>query len=93
MLQNKETGQNKKKKSIFTPPASMLINIPFIELCGNRQATIEGSKGILEYTEEVIRINTGNMVISFCGRNLNIKCLNASALVVEGYFTSIEFLS
>lgn len=88
-----ENENNKKKKRLFDAPPNMLLNIPYIELCGNRQATIEGSKGILEYTQEAIRINTGGMVISFCGRGMNIKCLNVNALVVEGYFTSVEFLS
>ena len=63
------------------------------QFCGNREVTIDGSKGVLEYDENLIRINMGKMVACFFGRNLNIKCFNLESLVIEGYITSIEFLA
>ena len=60
---------------------------------GTGEVTIDGSKGVLEYDENLIRINMGKMVACFFGRNLNIKCFNLESLVIEGYITSIEFLA
>ena len=37
-------------------PVSVL---PRMEFCGNREVTIDGSKGVLEYDENLIRINMG----------------------------------
>lgn len=72
-------------------PPQFLTGIPQLELLGNRQITIEGSRGILKYSDEVIRINAGSMVISFCGRNLNVKCIAPDCTMVEGFVTKIEF--
>lgn len=78
---------------LLSVPQKIMPNMPFIELRGNREALIEGCKGILEYDTQVIRVNTGSMVVSFCGRGLNIKCLTVSSLIVEGYITSVEFVN
>lgn len=65
---------------------------PLIEMCGNRQVTVEGSAGILLYEAENIKINTNRMVISFCGRGLRVRCISGSCVEVEGYISKIEFL-
>ena len=62
-----------------------------IELSGNREAVLEGSRGVLEYSGETIRVNTAGMMISFFGRDLDLKCISESALVIGGFFTRIEF--
>ncbi len=72
-------------------PAHFLGNQPQIEMIGNRRITVEGTKGILKYTAELIRLNTGGMVISFFGRNLNVRCISPDCTVVEGFVTKIEF--
>ena len=74
-------------------PAGAVSVLPRREFCVNREVTIDGSKGVLEYDENLIRINMGKMVACFFGRNLNIKCFNLESLVIEGYITSIEFLA
>ena len=73
-------------------PAAVLANVTHMELSGNTQATVEGCGGILEYSDEVVRVKTGKMVTKFTGRNLKIRCLSCDALVVEGFVTAIEFL-
>ncbi len=63
------------------------------EMTSNREVTVEGCRGILQYDENIIRLNTGKMVTSFCGRGLAIKCLTPDSLIVEGFITSIEFIT
>ncbi|MCH5300203.1 MAG: YabP/YqfC family sporulation protein [Ruminococcus sp.] len=72
-------------------PPQFLSGLSHLELLGNRQITIEGSRGILKYSDDVIRINAGSMVISFSGRNLNVKCIAPDCTMVEGFVTKIEF--
>ncbi|HHZ06686.1 MAG TPA: sporulation protein [Clostridiales bacterium] len=86
----KNDGSQGKRQSFFSP-ASLAI-LPFLEMKSNREVTVEGCKGILEYDKEIIRINTGGMVISFKGRGLNIKCLTISSVVIEGFITAVEFV-
>lgn len=66
---------------------------PLIEIAGNRSITIEGSTGILLYESENIKVNTRKMIVSFCGRGLTVKCISSSCVEIEGFITSVEFLT
>ena len=70
-------------------PAS--VSEPCIEFSGNREVLIEGSRGVLEYTPEVVRINMPGMILTIRGRELDLRCISASALIVEGFMTGVEF--
>ena len=62
-----------------------------IEITGNTSAVIEGSQGVLEYSDKLIRIGLSGFSVAFIGRKLNLKCISATSLVVDGFFTNIEF--
>ena len=72
-------------------PVDVVEGLPEIELLGNKEAVIEHCQGVLEYNDKVIRLNTGKLNLKFTGRNLQLKSMTDSSVVVEGYFTSIEF--
>lgn len=63
-----------------------------MEINGNTEAVVEGCGGVLEYSEESVRIRSGKMIVRFVGRGLTIKCLTADALVINGFLTGIEYL-
>ena len=63
----------------------------FIELKSNREAMIEGSKGVLEYKENIIRIALKEFIVSFSGRNLKLKCISPTSLTIEGVMLGVEF--
>lgn len=64
---------------------------PTIELSSNKQATIEGSKGIIEYTDELIRINLADMEACFYGSNLTIGSLSQDSLEIKGNIERLEY--
>lgn len=70
----------------------MAANLPFFEITGNKEITIEGSTGVLKYENDNIKINTKTMVVSVSGRNLKLKYLSSSALIIGGTILSIEFI-
>lgn len=78
---------------ILDIPASALGGIPQLQLSGNREAVVEGCQGILEYDENIIKLNTGKMSITFVGRGLQVKVLTHDSAVVAGFITGIEFLT
>lgn len=91
-VNNKDKKGKRPLNSIKSKiPPHFLAGLPNLELLGNRQITIEGSRGILKYSDDVIRINAGSMVISFFGRSLNVKCIAPDCTMVEGFVTKIEF--
>ena len=74
-------------------PSAALTDTTHFEMNGNREVIVDGCKGILEYDENVIRINTGRMITEFTGRNLSIKSMTEDALIVKGFITSIKFVT
>ncbi len=93
---------NKRKRNYFKEKAKALMGIKqsalysmlnpvHFEINGNKEAIIEGCKCILQYDENVVRISVKGMAVSFCGRNLTIKCLTSDSLIVQGFITSMEF--
>jgi len=72
-------------------PANAMVNVPQIEMAGNREALVDGCQGVLEYDENIIRLIAGSMTIKFVGRGLQIKVLTHSSAVVAGFITSVEF--
>ena len=64
---------------------------PLIEMTGNRQALIEGSAGVLLYESERIKLSTGRMIITFCGRGLRLHCISGSCVEIYGFISNIEF--
>lgn len=83
---------NKVINAMQLPPGALFGTAHF-EINGNREVIVDGCKGVLEYDETKVRINTGKMVTSFLGRRLTIKCLTSDSLIVEGFITSIEFIT
>ena len=73
-------------------PATLSSGLPVVEIKGNREITVEGSTGVLKYEQENIKINTKMMVISVNGRNLKLKYLSSSSLIIEGTFLSLEYI-
>ena len=62
-----------------------------IEICDNTRAVVEGCKGVVEYSDTVIRISFGAYSVAFVGRGLNLKCLSSTSLITEGFFLNVEF--
>lgn len=86
----------KKSKDSKVPNRSvtqtLFSELPQLEFNGNKEVIIEGSRGVLEYSEELIRINTTHGLICFSGRNLNLKCISSSELIINGFISEVEFL-
>ncbi|MBQ6152853.1 MAG: YabP/YqfC family sporulation protein [Ruminococcus sp.] len=78
------------KKNPFADLPS-LMREPSLEFLSNREVTVEGSRGVLSYSEDQIRVNTEGMTLCFFGRNLNLKCISPSALVISGFIMKLEF--
>lgn len=66
-------------------------NVPYIEFLGNREAVVDGCKGVLEYTESGIALNAGSCVLHFFGQNLTIRAYAESQTEICGEIQSVEF--
>ncbi|PWM39776.1 MAG: hypothetical protein DBX66_01530 [Clostridiales bacterium] len=79
--------------SILQMPEASLNNMCQIELMSNREALVDGCKGVVEYNEDFIRLNLGNMTVRFCGRALQLRSMSEESVVIEGYIQSVDFIN
>ena len=74
-------------------PKEILLNLPLLTLIGREDVTIENYKGILEYSEDVVRISTAAGVVRLRGKSFCLKQMTAECIVITGSVESLEFLS
>jgi len=72
-------------------PAQLLPGFCHLELWQNRQAVIEGVKGVLGYSESEIQLNMGALVVTFKGADLGIKTYQAEILTMSGVIAEVHF--
>lgn len=58
----------------------------------NREVLLEGSRGVIEYNENSVKINTGRYIVAFSGRGMKLSCMNEYNLMISGFITSIEYI-
>lgn len=72
-------------------PKDVILGVPIISVIGQNEASIENYRGILEYTDKLIRIQTKLGKIHVTGRGLQIEHYNNDEMKITGNITIIEF--
>lgn len=96
MKGKKEHGEERKKwrenvADFFELPKDLLFNLPRLTLIGNIQFYLENYGGIIEYSEELLRLKIRGGEIIIRGKNLSIKNFFGKEIFVEGEIKSIEY--
>ncbi len=89
-MEREKKLKDKFLASLEMPPLA-IGDCASIELSGNTCASIEGCRGIIEYSAEKIVLSLGNMSASFCGLGLEICSFDGENALVSGMFSCIEF--
>jgi len=94
----KHTDDTKEKISIkekitkaLELPEEIVMDVPKLQFIGNKDLSIENYKGIIEYSEETIRINTNTHLIRITGHKLEIKTITAEEVFISGDIAKLEF--
>ena len=72
-------------------PADTVSGYAHIEMSGNREIIIEGCKGVLEYSDRIIALNTGKLTVRLCGCDMTIISMQGSQAIIKGVITCVEF--
>lgn len=67
--------------------------MPHIIFNASKEATVEGSKGIIEYKPDTVRVNCGDYILKFKGENLSVKAPTPDEVSISGMIVSFEFTS
>ena len=88
----------KKRKSSFSKidrlleiPQEVYTDTPKITITGFNEMIIENFKGILEYEDYYIRINTSLGIININGFNLKLGEMTEDDIVIKGDIETIDF--
>lgn len=84
---------SQRVESVLELPTGSLSGAARIDFLGNRCVSIDGCKGIIEYCDDLVRLNTGSGILRFTGQNLSLTRLTEDSAVLEGCILSMEFLS
>ena len=74
-------------------PKEVMLNLPLISLTGKEELIIENYKGIVEYGDEVMRVNTAIGVLRIEGKGLLLRQLTSECIVVTGTIKGVLFLT
>ncbi len=72
-------------------PADIVARLPRIEIVGCRRLFMENHQGILEYGDEAVHINGGQVIVKIKGQGLELSAMNAVELSLKGLILGIEF--
>ena len=89
-------GKNMKKSNynridkLLELPQEVCSNIPKISIIGFDEIIIENFKGILEYEDFFVRINTHIGIININGYNLSLENMTDDDIKVKGKIESLD---
>lgn len=75
----------------FDLPKDIVMDLPRITLVGNISFYLENHRGVIEYTDKMVRlsVNRGEVIVK--GSNLSVKTLLAEEVILEGQIETVEF--
>jgi sporulation protein YqfC len=89
---NKKTYKIKETLSnALELPKDIILDIAKVTLIGSNSVVVENHKGILEYNDDQIRVNTGSGVLIIIGSQLNIKSILQEEITITGVINSVGY--
>ena len=90
-MRNKKINRiSNKINNILEVPRELTDNNPKITIIGFDEMLIENYKGILEYEEFYIKINTNIGNVNINGFNLNLEQVTEDDILVKGTIESFD---
>ena len=72
-------------------PKDVVMDLPKLSVCGDKEIYIENHKGLIEYTDRVITVKMRDGIIRLCGQKLRILTLRQKEILINGEFERVEY--
>ncbi len=92
-MKNKVDDFKYNISEVFELPKDIVLDLPKIIMIGNLELHVSNHKGIIEYTNEILRINSNIGIIRIEGVNLELKTILSEEIIVTGNIEKIEIIS
>lgn len=73
-------------------PKDVVLGVPIVTLTGQIEVDVENYRGIIEYTDVLIRIKTKNGQIKITGKKLQIAYYTNDEMKITGRVEAVEYL-
>lgn len=92
-MRKKQKSKTKNRLERFAEvlemPKDIISNCSKITSYNDNQVIVENYKGILEYTDEKIRIKTPDKILCLSGEALFINAITETDILIEGKFHNV----
>lgn len=72
-------------------PKDVTMGLPMLRTMGFQELYIENYRGMLEYTQQCIRVQTKSGQIRIEGRNMDVEYYNNLEMKIVGQIQKLEF--
>lgn len=88
-----DTSLREKMVTNLELPKDLMLGAAILTVTGRKEALISNYKGILEYEDSFIRIQTKNCRIRITGAHLAIDYYTNEEMKITGYIDTIQYES
>lgn len=89
--QSEELSAGERLAKVLGLPPEVVANLPEITMSGSRTLTVENHKGVVDYGEELIRINTGAGMLEIEGNGFDILAITDEVIALTGRIRALRF--
>ena len=89
---NRTPNLREKLFSAADLPLELTGCTPKVTLTGSGEVAIEGHRGLVEYTEERITVNTGRYMIAVRGTGLRLDAMDREEMLISGVLFAVEYV-
>lgn len=73
-------------------PKDVMLGVPIVTLTGQLEVNVENYRGIIEYTDILVRIKSKNGQIKIMGKNLRIAYYTNDEMKITGRIEKVEYV-
>ncbi|NLM11423.1 MAG: sporulation protein YqfC [Clostridiaceae bacterium] len=73
-------------------PEEVVSDRPKITTVGRKEVFVENYRGIIEFTNEIVRINSNYGIITISGKNMKIREITNEDIIIIGDIDNIDYV-
>lgn len=91
---NREAESKRLKEKLATAtsmPKDVVLGASVVTIIGSEEMCVENYRGIIEYADTLIRVQTKGCQIKITGKNLQIEYYTNDEMKITGRILSLEY--
>lgn len=84
-------GIRERLASAASMPKDVVLGASIVTMTGNSEVCIENYRGIIEYTDVLVRVQTKTCQIRIHGKHLQVEYYTSDEMKITGRICSLEY--